>query len=87
MTLVRVPSPLHSYTDSRAEVRARGATLGELLADIDRQFPGFRFRIVDEQDRIRSTIVIAISGERAADLSAPVSPRDVVQIVAALSGG
>lgn len=87
MTVVRIPSPLFSYTDSRAEVQAQGATLGELLSDIDRQFPGFRFRIVDEQDRIRSTIVIAISGERAAGLSSPVSPEDVVQIVAALSGG
>ena len=86
MTVVRVPSPLFSYT-SKPEVEAQGSTVGEILADLDRGYPGLRFRIVDEQDRIRSTIVIAVSGNRVADLSAPVGPRDVVTIIAALSGG
>ena len=87
MTVVRIPSPLFSYTDAKAEVDSRGATLRDVLADLDGRFPGFRFRIVDEQERIRPTIVITVSGERAGDLSAPVGPSDVVQIVAALSGG
>ncbi|RPH38110.1 MAG: MoaD/ThiS family protein, partial [Planctomycetota bacterium] len=51
MTLVHVPSPLFSYTGNRAEVKATGATLAEILNDLDRQFPGFKFRVVDEQDR------------------------------------
>ena len=49
---VVIPGPLLSYTGKR-EVEASGATLGELLADLDRQCPGFRFRVVDEQDRLR----------------------------------
>ncbi len=87
MTVVRIPSPLFSYTGARPEVEAEGATVGELLADLDRRFPGLRFRVVDEQDRIRPTIVIAVSGHRVADLSAAVAPTDVVTIIAALSGG
>ena len=87
MSVVRIPSPLFSYTEARAEVEGRGATLGEVLADLDRRYPGLRFRIVDEQDRIRPTIVITVSGERASGISTPVSASDVVQIVAALSGG
>lgn len=87
MTAVRIPSPLFSYTDSRGQVEADGRTVGELLAALDRRFPGLRFRVVDEQDRIRPTIVILVSGVRAADLAAPVAAADVVQIVAALSGG
>ncbi len=49
---VRIPSPLHSYTQS-TEVSATGATLAELLTDLDRQFPGLRFRLIDELDRLR----------------------------------
>src|SRR5258706_14081021 len=60
VTVVHVPSPLHSYTSGRSEVTATGPTLSDLLSDLDRQFPGFRFRVVDEQDRIRSTILFYV---------------------------
>jgi molybdopterin synthase sulfur carrier subunit len=84
---VRVPSPLHSYTGARAEVVARGGTLAEVLADLETAFAGIRFRIIDEQDRIRPHILIFIAGRPARTLAATVAPGDEVQIVAALSGG
>ncbi|HTF88904.1 MAG TPA: MoaD/ThiS family protein [Planctomycetota bacterium] len=84
---VRLPSPLYSYTGERAEVDAQGATLAEVLADLERRFPGLRFRIVDEQDRIRPHIKFFVGRELATDLAWPVRPSDEVMIVAALSGG
>jgi molybdopterin synthase sulfur carrier subunit len=87
MTVVRVPSPLFSYTGGRAEVVASGATLIDLLADLDRRYPGLRFRVVDEQDRVRPTILFHVNGRIIRDLSENVAERDEVQIVAALSGG
>jgi len=50
---VLIPDPLRSYTQERRQVEAGGATLGEVLADLDRRFPGIRFRMIDEQDSIR----------------------------------
>jgi sulfur-carrier protein len=83
---VLIPSPLHSYTGgSRAE--ASGATLGALLADLDRQYPGIRFRMVDEQDRIRHHVRVFIAGEQVFDLARPLAPDDEVIIVQALTGG
>jgi molybdopterin converting factor small subunit len=84
---VRVPSPLHSYTGGAAEVEGVGDTLGDVLADLDRRFPGLRFRIIDEQDRVRSHILIFVSGVKATELAQPVGRNDDIQIVAALSGG
>ncbi len=84
---VRVPSPLFSYTDQRSAVEASGETLGAVLLDLERQFPGLRFRIVDEQERIRPHIKVFVSGQAAAALAAPVRGDDEVMIVAALSGG
>ena len=43
---VLIPSSLHSYT-KEPKVEASGATLTELLADLDRQYPGLRFRVID----------------------------------------
>jgi hypothetical protein len=85
MIRVRIPSPLYSYTGGRAEIGAAGSTLAELLADVERGHPGFRFRIVDEQNRIRSTILIYVDGAKATSLEVPVKAD--VMIVAALSGG
>ena len=84
---VHIPSPLYSYTAGRGEVEAEGATLAELLDDLDRSFPGLRFRIIDEQDRIRPHIKLFVDGQQALDLSPALAGASRVQILCALSGG
>ncbi|MBI3570276.1 MAG: MoaD/ThiS family protein [Gammaproteobacteria bacterium] len=83
---VLIPSPLRSYTNAK-EVEANGATLAELLTDLDHQYPGFRFRVIDEQDRMRGYIRFFVNGEQAFDMTRSLRPTDAVQIVQALSGG
>jgi molybdopterin converting factor small subunit len=83
---VLIPSPLLSYTQA-SEVEALGATVGELLADLDRRYPGLRFRMVDEQDRMRAHVRVFVNGEQTFDLAHRLDPRDEVAIVQALSGG
>jgi molybdopterin converting factor small subunit len=83
---VLIPSPLLSYT-GRAHVDADGATLGALLEDLDRQFPGIRFRMIDEQDQMRRHVRFFVNGEATFDLGLAVRPTDEVCIVQALSGG
>ncbi len=83
---VLIPSPLRSYTGER-EVEASGGTLAAVLADLDRRHPGLRFRIVDEQDRMRPHVRFFVNGEQVFDLGRPLAPSDELQIVQALSGG
>ena len=83
---VLIPSSLRSYTE-RGETEANGATLDAVLVDLDRAYPGIRFRVIDEQDRIRRHIRIFVNGEQAPDLSQALRPTDEVIIVQALSGG
>jgi molybdopterin converting factor small subunit len=83
---VLIPSALRSYTKAK-DVDAAGATLAELLADLDGRYPGLRFRMIDEQERMRPHIRIFINGEQTFDLGHPLRPSDSVQIVQALSGG
>jgi len=83
---VLIPSALLSYTE-RSQTEASGANLAALLTDLERQYTGIRFRIIDEQDRIRRHIRIFVNGEQARDLSKPLSAADEVVIVQALSGG
>ena len=84
---VILPSPLASYTANQREVDARGGTVDELLADLDRRYPGIRFRMVDEQDAIRPHIKIFVNRGQVASVASPLAPGDEVLVVAALSGG
>ena len=83
---ILIPSPLLSYT-GRAHVDAEGATLGALLTDLDRQYPGIRFRMIDEQDRMRRHVRFFVNGEATFDLAQSVQAGDELCIVQALSGG
>ncbi|HXY95415.1 MAG TPA: MoaD/ThiS family protein [Steroidobacteraceae bacterium] len=84
---VRIASPLHSYTAGAARVEGRGATLAEVLGDLEQRFPGIRFRMIDEQGRIRPHLRLFINTEPARDLAAPVRGGDTVHVICALSGG
>lgn len=84
---VHIPTPLRSYTGKEGVIEARGSTVGELLAEIDRRYPGFRFRVIDEQDAIRQHIKIFVNEEQVRALGAPTQPNDVIHIICALSGG
>jgi molybdopterin converting factor small subunit len=84
---VNIPSPLLSYTDQAKEVEAEGATVSELLEDLNRRFPGIRFRMIDEQDAIRPHMRIFVNGEQVWGLDSPLQPSDEIHILQALSGG
>jgi molybdopterin synthase sulfur carrier subunit len=84
---VRIPTPLHSYTRNRSVVDAQGSTLEDVTRDLDRQFPGIRFRFVDEQDRLRPHVKVFLNQTQALALSTAVGADDEVVIVQAFSGG
>lgn len=84
---VRIPTPLHSYTASRSAVDAVGATIEAITRDLDRQFPGIRFRMIDEQDQIRPHVKFFLNGQQVRDLGAPVAASDELAIIQAFSGG
>jgi len=85
--IVRIPSPLRSYTAGAATVAADGGTVADVLANLEQRFAGIRFRMVDEQSRIRQHIRLYVNTAEVKELSQPVGARDVVHVSCALSGG
>jgi molybdopterin converting factor small subunit len=84
---VRIPTPLRSYTDQQTVVQAEGATVAELLTDLDRRHPGIRFRMVDEQGRLRQHMKVFVNEDSVRELTTPISEQDEITIMQALSGG
>jgi sulfur-carrier protein len=83
---VLVPGALHHYTRG-SPVQAEGATLLALFDDLERQFPGFAFRVIDERRQLRPNMRIFVSGRGVRDLSHALKADDEVAVVLALSGG
>ena len=84
---VSIPSQLQSYCGGATKVEAAGATIDAVLRDLDQRFPGIRFRIVDEQDRIRRHMRIFVGAEAAPDVGVALKASDDLLIFGALSGG
>lgn len=87
MTRVFIPSQLQSYCHGATRVEASGDTVDAVLRDLDRLYPGIRFRVVDEQDRIRRHMRIFIGREAVRHLGSSLREGDEVLIFGALSGG
>jgi sulfur-carrier protein len=84
---VRIPDPLRSYTEQQKDVEASGDTVAAVLADLDARYPGIRFRMIDEQHRIRPHMKVFVNDESVRDLDTPLREGDELTIMQALSGG
>jgi sulfur-carrier protein len=88
--LVRIPTPLRSLTAGNAEIRAKGETVSDLVEDLERQFPGLRERLLDDQGAIRRFINFYINEEDIRFLQGAqtvLKDGDQVSIVPAIAGG
>ena len=83
---VLIPGALLSYTGQNW-VEAKGATLAAVLADLERRYPGIRFRMIDEQGRIRRHMRFFHNGEMLDYLEQALDQESELLIVQALSGG
>jgi molybdopterin synthase sulfur carrier subunit len=89
-TSIRIPAPLRKLTNEQELVEAAGANIGEILADLDKNFPGLKERICDESGNVRRFVNIFINDEdiRFLDEKATaVKDGDEISIVPAIAGG
>ncbi len=90
MPTIRIPTPLRRLTDGKEEVAAAGATIAEVLADLETKHPGFREKLFDAEGRIKRHVNIFANDEDIrflSNLDTPVADSDEVSIVPAIAGG
>ena len=88
--VVRIPTPLQKLTADKAEVSADGATVQDLLQDLDRQYPGLKDRLCDPNGRLRRFVNVYVNEEDIRFLkqeSTPLKDGDEVSIIPAIAGG
>ncbi len=87
MATVFIPAALRKFTAGRERAIAQGRNVGQLIDDLNRQFPGIRAQLV-ENDDLRPSIAVSVDGEIAiGGLLEPVSESSEVHFLPALGGG
>jgi molybdopterin synthase sulfur carrier subunit len=90
MATVRIPTPLRKLTQGAEEVHASGKNVDEILTDLERNHPGLKSRICDEQGAVRRFVNIFVKDEDIRflqNLDTPVGDSDEISIVPAIAGG
>jgi molybdopterin synthase sulfur carrier subunit len=90
MATVRIPTPLRKLTEGKEEVTAPGATIAEVIASLEKSYPGIKARICDEKGDVRRFVNIFANEEDIRflqNLDTPVSDKDEISIVPAIAGG
>jgi len=90
MSVLRVPTPLRRFTGGAEEVNANGATVAALVNNLEKNYPGIKERICDEEGRVRRFVNIFVNGDDIrflSNLDTAVKDGDEVSIVPAIAGG
>jgi molybdopterin synthase sulfur carrier subunit len=90
MPKVRIPAPLRKLTGELELIEASGATISEVLAHLEKTFPGLKERICDESGQVRRFVNVFVNDEDIRfleDISTPVKDSDEISIVPAIAGG
>ncbi|SES80043.1 MoaD/ThiS family protein [Stigmatella erecta] len=90
MAKVHIPTPLRGLTRNQAEVQASGATVGEVLKDLEKRFPGLGPRLLDGQGAVRRYVNIFHNDEDIRglqELETPVKASDRLTLLTAMAGG
>lgn len=90
MPIVRIPTPLRSYTQNLAEVKVEGATVGDVLRGLERTCPGIGTRLFDDKGGLKRYVNVFHNDEDIRflqNLETPVTDADTLSIIPAIAGG
>lgn len=87
---VRVPTILRTYTGGESEVSASGATLAEVIDDLDASYAGIKARILDDNGALRRFVNVYVGDEDVRfldELATPTPDGTKVSVIPAVAGG
>ncbi|HXG31700.1 MAG TPA: MoaD/ThiS family protein [Thermodesulfobacteriota bacterium] len=90
MPSVRIPTPLRRLTGDKDEVLIDSKNIGELIEELERQFPGMKERLCDESGNVRRFINLYVNNEDIRFLKGietELKENDIVSIIPAIAGG
>ena len=88
MPTVWIPSLMQKLTDGREQVEVSGTTVRQIIDELEAAYPGIRARLVNEDDRVRPDVAVAIDGEISTEgMRKKVGESSEVHFLPAMAGG
>lgn len=90
MPILRIPTPLRSYTAGSAEVPVQGETVAQVMEDLLAKHPSLRPHLFNGEGRLRPYVNLFIAGNNIKDLQGldtPLKPDDKVMLIPSIAGG
>ena len=90
MTVLRIPTPLRSYTGGKSEVTVRGSSVGEALADLTTQYPAIKPHLFNESEDLRPFVNLFLGESNLKDLqgvATPIKDADRLMLIPSIAGG
>ena len=87
---VRVPAPMQKLTRDQREVEASGATVADLIGDLEHAYPGVKNMVCDDSGRVRRFLNVYVNDKDIRFLDrekTPLKDGDEVSIIPAIAGG
>ncbi|MEW5938108.1 MAG: MoaD/ThiS family protein [Chloroflexota bacterium] len=90
MSTMKIPTPLRSYTNNKAEVAVRGANVGEALSHLVRQFPALKPHLYNGDERLRPFVNLFLGENNIQDLQGmdtPLAEDSRLLLIPSIAGG
>ena len=87
---IRIPTTLRPMAGGKSTVQVDGATVGEVLGNLDAAHPGFRDRLLDDDGALRRFVNVFVADDDVRylqGLDTPVPDGETVAIIPAVAGG
>lgn len=87
---VRIPTPLQKLTGQKPEVEIQAATVKDLIEQLEKNYPGMKDRLCDENGKIRRFVNVYLNEEDIRFLNqeaTALKDGDDISIVPAIAGG
>lgn len=90
MATIRIPGPLRTLSEGKSSVDVPAGTVGQAIEELERRYPGFRDRVLDDQGNLRQFVNVYLNDEDVRfgeGLQAKLGDEDEVVIIPAVAGG
>ena len=90
MAVLRIPTPLRSYTAGQTEIPVQGSTVAEAMDSLTRQFPALRPHLYNQTGELRPFVNLFLNEENIRDLQGvqtPIQETDKLMLIPSIAGG
>ena len=90
MPILRMPTPLRSYTNGLSEITVQGTTIEQAMHSLVEQYPSLRPHLYNTHGELRPFVNLFLGEDNVKDLqglATPLKKDDRIMLIPSIAGG